>query len=380
MTRGWGRELSCALAVGTAALALTFSHEARSQAPLDPPGNLPYDGAHLSPSDGVLRDPALPRGDCGQCHVTHAETQPQTQNLFAPNNNMLCYSTSGIGGCHINRPDGGAAGYPAQEQDRFPDQHPYHGYFEASAGGVRMPGVNNRTRWPGKLIWENSAYSAHYASPSMPRLDNTGRGSCFNCHDPHNGATPYDQLKRRYGPIAGSGTNAAPAEYALCLDCHGPSGPSGLSPESRRIADFYSRVSSGSSRAGHAITSTRGAVKQGDRLPCYDCHNPHGSAGSDGQHPNGYLISDQRPGWYGLTDIRNDSVQVRRFCTGCHAYPDQPGSGGTVEGIRPKALPDEYPHRSYETKHCYDCHGRDYSSPGGFNVHNPSSGENGGGD
>ncbi|MEW5702008.1 MAG: cytochrome c3 family protein [Candidatus Zixiibacteriota bacterium] len=339
------------------------------------PPDLPYEGAHLSPMTGVFRDPSVPRGDCRHCHISHAETEPQVQNLFAPNDNALCYSTSGVEGCHINRPTGGSAGYPAQEEDRFPDQHPYHGYFEANSGGDRTSGSNNRVRWPGRLIWENLTYSRHYASPAMPRLDGTGRGACLNCHDPHNGAGPYGQLTKAYGPIAGAATNGAPPEYALCFNCHGPNGPSGMSPESRRIADLYSRTATGSSRAGHAIDETRGAVKKGDRLPCYDCHNAHGSMGSDGQHPNAFLLSDQRPGWYGLTAIRTDSVQVRRFCTGCHAYPDLSGSGGMVEGVRPKTLPNEYPHRSYETKHCYDCHGRDYASPGGFNVHNPSGGE-----
>lgn len=377
MSRYTRQSITWAFAGASIAIVLICAHSVYPQLPAVLPGNLPYDGTHLSPIDGVLRDPAIPRGDCRQCHVLHAETQPQLQNLFAPNDNMLCYSTTGIGGCHINRPDGGSAGYPAQERDRFPDMHQYHGYFEANSGNNRLAGVANRTRWPGKAIWENTQYSAHYASPSMPRLDGTGRGSCLNCHDPHNGATPYDQLRRQYGPISGSGTNAAPMEYQLCLHCHGPNGPSGLSPESRRIADFYSRSSSGSSSSGHAIASTRGAVKHGDKLPCYDCHNPHGSAGSNGQQPNAHLISDQRPGWYGLTDIKNDSVQVRRFCAECHGYPDQPGSGGLVEGVTAVRLPDEYPHRSYETKHCYDCHGRDYSSPNGFNVHNPSDGEGG---
>jgi hypothetical protein len=350
-----------------------------SQDNLPDASTLPYDGTHLSSIDGVLRDPTLPRGDCGQCHILHKETNPAAQNLFAPPDNMLCYSTTGLGGCHINRPDGGSAGYPAQEQDRFPDLHPFHGYFEANAGGTRSPGVANRVRWPGRAIWENITYSKHYSSASMPRLDATGHGSCLVCHDPHSGASPYGQLVKRYGPIAGSATNGAPPEYELCLSCHGSNGPSGLAPESRRIADFYSRSSTGSERAGHAIMSTRGVVKKGDRLPCYDCHNPHGSAGNDGTHPNSSMISDERPGWYGLTDIVTDSVQVRRFCSGCHAYPDLPGSGGVVEGITPAPMPDAYPHRSYETKHCYDCHGRDYSSPDGFNVHNPSSGEGGGG-
>jgi hypothetical protein len=326
---------------------------------------------------GVFRDPTVPRGDCRQCHISHEEFQPQVKNLFEPNDNMLCYSTSGVEGCHINRPTGGSSGYPAQEQDRFPDQHTYHGYFEANSGGQKTTGANNRVRWPGRSIWESLSYSKHHSSPNMPRLDGTGQGSCLNCHEPHNGASPYDQLVKQYGPIAGSTTSGAPPEYNMCFQCHGPSGPTSLPPQSRRIADFYSRTLSGSSRAGHAIDMTRGAVKKGDRLPCYDCHNPHGSAGSNGQNPNGFLLSDQRPGWYGLTDIRNDSTQVRRFCTGCHAYPDQVTPSILVEGITAKKLPSRYPHRSYETTHCYDCHGRDYSSPRGDNVHNPGSGGGG---
>lgn len=349
------------------------------QVPAPEESGLPYEGAHLSASEGVLRDPGLPRGDCGQCHILHAEQQPQAGNLFAPNDNSLCYSTTGIGGCHINRPDGGTSGYPAQEQDRFPDLHPYHGYFEANSSGARTAGVNNRVRWPGRAIWENSTYSAHYSSPAMPRLDGTGHGSCLNCHDVHNGATPYDHLRKPYGPIAGSTTSGAPRELDLCFSCHGPNGPSGMSPESRRIADFYSRSATASERAGHAIMETRGVVKKGDRLPCYNCHNAHGSAGNDRQNPNAQLVSDQRLGWNGLTNLINDSTQARRFCAACHAYPDVPGSGGVVEGIRPTGLPNAYPHRSYETKHCYDCHGRDYSTPNGFNVHNPSPGESEGG-
>lgn len=337
--------------------------------------NLPYEGAHGSPTSGVMRDAAVPRGDCQQCHIMHADQSPQVQNLFAPNDNMLCYSTNGIEGCHINRPDGGTSGYPAQEQDRLPAVHTYHGYFEANSGGQKLTGTRNRVRWPGRLIWENLTYSKHYGSPNMPRLDGTGRGSCLNCHDPHDGASPYDQLLKQYGPIGGSTTNGAPPEYDLCFSCHGPNGPGTLSPESRRIADFYSRTVTGSNRAGHAIEHTAGAVKEGDRLPCYDCHNTHGSIGSDGQHPNAFLISDQRPGWYGLTNLQSDSTQVRRFCTGCHAYADQTTPSIPVEGITAPKLPSRYPHRSYETKHCYDCHGRDYSTPTGFNVHNPSGGD-----
>ncbi|MBI5867724.1 MAG: hypothetical protein HZB43_05450 [candidate division Zixibacteria bacterium] len=288
---------------------------------------------------------------------------------------MLCYSTSGVEGCHINRPTGATAGYPAQGSDRFPDQHIYHGYFEANSGGQRTPGVENRVRWPGRTIWENLTYSKHYSSPNMPRLDGTGHGACLNCHEPHNGAGPYDQLVKAYGPISGSGINAAPSQYDMCFQCHGPNGPGSLPPTSRSIANYYSRTNTGSARAGHAILTTRGAVKAGDRLPCYDCHNPHGSTGSNNQNPNGFLLSDERPGWYGLTDIRNNAAQVRRFCTGCHAYADQTTTSIPVEGIIAKKLPNFEPHRSYDIQHCMNGHGNDYSDPRGFNVHNPSGGD-----
>lgn len=360
-----------ALILGGGALLL-WSESAFNATTTSP--DLPFAGTHLSPSDGVMRDASVARGDCQQCHIMHKEVEPQAQNLFAPDDNMLCYSTNGIEGCHINRPTGGSAGYPAQEEDRFPDQHPYHGYFEANAGGQRTPGTDNRVRWPGRSIWESLTYSAHYSSPAMPRLDGTGHGSCLNCHEPHDGAAPYDMLLKSYGPIAGSTASGAPPEYELCFQCHGPNGQSSLTPESRRIEDFYSRTSTGSNNAGHAILDSRGAVKQGDKLPCYDCHNQHGSTGSDGQHPNAFLLSDERPGWYGLTDIQNDSTQVRRFCNGCHAYADQTTPSIPVEGITARKMPDQSPHRSYETQHCYDCHGKDYSGPTGHNVHDPSGG------
>jgi len=179
---------------------------------------------------------------------------------------------------------------------------------------------------------------------------------CLSCHENGRVLTFWSMGAHKKNDVACSDCHsihkkAGKKEYEGCVSCH---------PSVRAEIN---------KRSHHPIIE--GKVK------CSNCHNPHGSSGSNGQQPNDFLISDQRPGWYGLTDIKNDSVQVRRFCTGCHAYPDQPGSVGTVEGITAERLPDEYPHRSYETRHCYDCHGRDYSSPNGFNVHNPSEGEGG---
>jgi hypothetical protein len=109
-------------------------------------------------------------------------------------------------------------------------------------------------------------------------------------------------------------------------------------------------------------------------LPCYDCHNPHGSRGNDGVQPNAFVLSDQRTGWSGLTDTIDDAEQARRFCFGCHIPSDGIPGSQTVEGIVMNALPDHDGHTQAATKSCYDCHGRDYTSPTGHNVHNPSEG------
>ena len=110
----------------------------------------------------------------------------------------------------------------------------------------------------------------------------------------------------------------------------------------------------------------------GARLPCYDCHNPHGSQGFGGGGPNKYLLSDQRPGWYGLDSIKTSSAQARRFCFGCHKSSDGL-YGGVVEGLTLSPLPNDVAeHSASGQAHCYDCHGRDYSSSTSFNIHNPN--------
>jgi hypothetical protein len=153
-----------------------------------------------------------------------------------------------------------------------------------------------------------------------------------------------------------------------------------MDPENRTIEDFYDRGLNGEN-AGHQIRrnpavaiSWPAHVRIGDRLPCYDCHNPHGSRGNDGAQPNGFLLSDQRPGWSGLTDTMNDAQQARRFCFGCHIPSDGIPGSQTVEGIVLNAISAQPQHASTAAQSCHDCHGRDYSSPTANNVHNPGAG------
>lgn len=326
---------------------------------------------HGSPTSGVLRTSEVPQGSCAQCHSAHDHGAPQPFGLFRENSNALCFSAS-QGGCHADQPSGASAGYPAQESDRMPAGSTDPGYFEYGNGGLRIPGLANLVRWPGKIVWENPLSSPHYSDPDMPLKDVYGYGSCDNCHDVHGGSAKHDLLDTTWLGIGGSQNGPLPDNYALCLNCHSITGPAGMNEASRNIAYYYDRSINPGTRSGHGISDGGGYVPSGSRLPCSDCHNPHGSVGYASGGPNGFLISDQRPGWYGLTDIINDSTQVRRFCFGCHASSDSQ-FGGTVEGLTLEPLPSDVPeHNASSAAHCYDCHGRDYSSPTGNNVHNPA--------
>jgi hypothetical protein len=324
--------------------------------------------AHGSPTSGVLRNPALPQGSCAQCHESHNSQAGGEYGLFEQNSNRLCFAAS-QGGCHADKPSGGSAGYPAQESDRMPAGSSDPGYFEFNAGGNRIAGVQNLVRWPGQLIWENPLYSPHYASPAMPIRDAYGNGACDNCHNVHGAAGAHDLTDTLAGGIVGSQVGALPANYSQCLTCHSQFGPAGMHDTSRSIAYYYDRSQNPDQRAGHG-TGGSGYVPNNSR------HNPHGSAGYGNAGANRYLLSDQRPGWYGLTNIKDTisaegNDQVRRFCFGCHQSSDGQG-GGTVEGMTLESLPSEIGAHAYSgSTHCYRCHGVDYSSPTSYNVHHP---------
>lgn len=349
----------------------------------------PSANPHYDPIYGVNRIPTDPPtiGECSQCHPLHDNegVAPEPKILFAPNDNQLCYGAGGIGGCHDQRPPG----YPAIESDRLPETADAPGYFEANSGGQRTPGVLLRRRWPGMLVFEDTRvaanghyYSPHRNDPDMPIEDGDGSGLCRNCHDPHEGAGPHDLLKSVYQPWGGSWPGRAAVRMAACLDCHGSSGPVGMDAPNRLIADYYDPAVNNDQRAGHQIRrnpeiaiSWPSYMRAGDPLPCYECHNPHGSRGNDGVSPNAFLISDERPGWRGLVDTQTNPAANRAFCLGCHIPANGVPGSITVDGIVMNTLPDEGGHAATDVRGCFGCHGSDYSSATSENVHHPGEGE-----
>ncbi len=338
---------------------------------LDADGGRFRTSPHGSPQTGVYRTADYPRGSCAQCHSSHNLTGSYPFALFRENSNDLCMTAS-QGGCHADQPTGATSGYPAQESDRMPLGSVDPGYFEYNNGGLRLPGLNNLVRWPGQQVWEDASYSPHRSDPEMPIKDDFGDGSCDNCHDVHGGASSHDMLDTTYSGITNAILDPLATNLELCLSCHSRNGPVGMDDSSKYIADYYDRSLNPGGASGHGVLRGDGYVVSGSRLPCYDCHNPHGSQGYGKLGANGFLLSDQRPGWYGLTDIRSDNAQVRRFCFGCHVSSDGQG-GGQIEGLTLVQLPTHpAPHQYVHPKHCYDCHGRDYSSSTSHNVHNPN--------
>lgn len=334
----------------SALAAVSFAGEPPAKAPAPPkrpPTRYELSG-HGSPERGIKRLPKEPRGSCLQCHSTKAKAGENPKGLFARNDQTLCYI------CH----QAPSTTYPAQETNRNAA-----GYF-------------NGGRWPGAKVYEEARYSAHRASSAAvyPGKQYTA-GDCKNCHNPH-GTTNPDQLVSRY-----IGGGPSPSSFQMCFDCHGEAkGPLGMSRESRRILSYYSQLLTKDTAPGHQITQSskqrndfgKAKLKAGDKLPCYDCHNVHGSRGSDGVRPNGKLISDQRAGfWYGLTNTLADPAQNRRFCFGCHVESDGVAFSREVEGIKMNRIPDLPDHRASGTKSCYACHAslKPYESDTSFNVH-----------
>jgi len=340
-------------------------------------------GPHTDPVYGVERVATTPPtiGACTQCHDMHGDDQtfpPAAPVLFRPDDNNLCYDTSGVRGCHNSTP----LNYPLVDSDFMPVYTQYPGYPEANASGDKIHGVQYRGRWPGSYVYESTAtVNGHDISPhrndiDMPRQDAQGHGLCLNCHDPHGTDNPFDMLLGTYRGVEGHADFGPPAAYQECFSCHGPDGPPGMNSAGRYIQDFYDEGLNPQT-AGHQIRrnpaialSWPSYMQVGDKLPCYICHNPHGSRGNNGAEPNAYLLNDAIPGWSGITDPLNVAEQGRRVCFGCHIPSDGVPGSRVVLGIVMNTIPNKMPHRSSNRRNCMDVHGNFYGSSTSHNIHN----------
>ncbi len=165
----------------------------------------------------------------------------------------------------------------------------------------------------------------------------------------------------------------------MCFTCHGGVKPSGFATAPVDIRSF---VTSTGPSSGHRVKTAGGLLPVGAPLPCYECHNPHGS-----KRGNDSMISDVRGGSLTTT---GSADAVRGFCFTCHVTSDTSkgwdssaatytpvAAGDKVVGLVRTGgvlrLPALDAHTQAGATSCYVCHGSDYTA-GGNNVHSPGAG------
>jgi len=359
-------------------------------------GNSGHVLEHLEADDPLLDL----TNNCSSCHYPHYDWQikprlPQaTINGAAVTgaNNSWCLA------CHNDGNDWYGPGYPGVSAPvREADGYPVEGTF------------------PGATVYLDPARNAHASIPASTVLDpmvpvgappsasweaTRVVGDCLWCHSAHRGVSDYDSLVSEFRPSTADSADQVEGRYAqACFDCHGGAAD-WVAKGATNIKQF---ATAAGPRAGHRVKTGGGTLPAGAPLPCYECHNPHGSANG-----NVKLLSDALGGSLAPTTTTDAAYasRVREFCFTCHSTSDGAKgwdsdlnndgvhddggyvtvTGRSVVGLARDAavgdnvlrLPVANGHREGDTQSCYNCHGSSYAS-GGHNVHDPAGGISTGG-
>ncbi|MEI8081648.1 MAG: cytochrome c3 family protein, partial [Actinomycetes bacterium] len=318
--------------------------------------------------------------NCASCHDPHrtANASPMIPQAKINGNQVSLAGKEWCLACHDDN------------NSWYPDPSTYPTASVPQRDGAGYPTLGT---WLGKTAY-NDAGNAHRLVPETTYTAGSGQqvrrgqGDCLYCHAAHRGTNAYDGLLGTYRPTTPS-TLAADKEQgdyaAACFTCHGGVTPSGFATAPVDIKGF---VTSGGTTSGHSIVTSGGLLPVGAPLPCYECHNPHGS-----KRGNDSMLSDVLGG--SLTTTGSPSA-VRQFCFTCHttagtakgwdsaaatytavAVGDKVVGiprigGGELDGVLD--LPSISGHGQDDATSCYQCHGSDYGQPNSNNVHNPNLG------
>jgi Doubled CXXCH motif (Paired_CXXCH_1) len=258
------------------------------------------------------------------------------------------------------------------------------GYPSTSAPTRDATGYPVSGTWPGPATY-TSTTNAHRLIPETTQTISAGtdvkrqEGDCLYCHAAHRGANAYDGLLTTYTvPVQSTlASDKADGSYAaLCFTCHGGTTPSGFAATPVDIKRF---ATASGGYGGHSVVTAGGTMPVGAPLPCFECHNPHGS-----KRDNASQISDERGG----SLETSTAAGVRQFCFTCHSTNDTVAGWDSASGYVPVTssdkivglprdgallrLPSGVGHNEIDTDSCYVCHGNSYAANGN-NVHNPSA-------
>jgi len=344
---------------------------------------------HILEDTQTIPGPGLTQR-CSSCHALHFSPSVRPNEHKTPiNGSVVADDYTWCQACHNDAHDWIAGSYPypgggisASRPSRDASGYPELGTY----GGSSM---YNDTNWnphnpltSANVVWPSSGWAS---------------GDCRNCHDSHGNAAKYDALNATFRPSSVDTTESdlLNGTYAeLCLTCHDGS------PAASNIKQFvtYDATKTGDDyTGGHRIFTSGGNLPVGAPLPCYDCHNPHGTKGNNGSEPNRKLVSDEQ--WSGIDTA--SLAGVVGFCDKCHLpWEYVSGSGQPeantvpagqltyIEGLDRRAAANKLSlpgginahgktNMETPTESCYDCHGADYSAPSasaGYNVHRPARG------
>ena len=310
---------------------------------------------------------------CSACHDSHGSSAV-TPMIPSATINDVTVTTSGPAACmacHDGRDSWYGTGYPSTSAPA------------RDASGYPVSGT-----WTGPETYESSA-NAHRLIPETTQTVSADhevkrqKGDCLYCHAAHRGANKYDGLLTTYTVPAQSTLEADREDgafAALCFTCHGGAKPSGFAKAPIDIKRFVIATAGPPAGGGHAITTAGGSLPVGSPLPCFECHNPHGS-----KRGNSSLLSDELGG----SLETSTAAGVRRFCFTCHTTNDTAAgwdsdlgqyvavtSTSTVVGLLRASnalrLSTHSGHNASDFESCYDCHGNGYDT-GGRNVHDPQA-------
>lgn len=366
------------------------------------------------------------KGDnCMTCHAQHSGEGGPSGGEVA-----VCYSCHDGQGARTNILDGAtdsfalASGHRVEESTRTPDLtnkcsscHSPHADPRRRPGlyakRIRGLGVTGGNTWCVGCHDDGSTWSRGYPGTGAPVRDGKGypvlgtypgpaayvrtasaghagivgtaggpKGDCLLCHAAHRGPNAYDGLLMQFRPSSGAsvaGDQSRGTFAQLCLNCH--SGRTAWAKQGAADIARYVTRTGPSGYAGHSIVTSGGTLPVGAPVPCYDCHNPHGSS-----RGNASLISDA----LGERLSTAQPSAVREFCFSCHSSADgkvwdsaksEYASAGAAkfEGLRRDGSDGSVlrlaaatgAHASTSAESCYSCHGSDYGRATSFNVHAP---------
>lgn len=265
--------------------------------------------------------------ECSTCHGVHEKSAgnkgallPGAINPFGSlealitvektENNAQCTA------CH----DDAQTWYKASQTSNYPTAESYESTLSIASGYKTYPTSGT---YPGSTVYNSTSKNGHMKIAAQDTYDT---GDCRYCHSSHGSSSQYDGLLAARGEVRAmmatggvvSDEEKTSGAYAsFCLSCHNGSNdktpwasapdiasqvalPAGSSEESRTAFLL--------SAAGHRVSSANADVPAGSALPCYSCHNPHGS-----KNGNAYNLNDT---------LGSNLAGERNTCFTCHTSSD----------------------------------------------------------